>query len=330
MERELLGPFEGNAVIQAVSPRVFEAAALGTAMINFPGRYSDVVEPWAHYIPLEKDFSNFDEVVGAIRDDSLLETITARAHADLVASGRYSLQSFVSGFDREIEGRARPVPRRRPAAAALQRRLRALEHLRSPRRLAEVPFVASQRTRALEREGRRLIHRFPEIEALAHASEQERLQHDLVRLATAAAAHLRELRYLGAPFDVRPELADEDRRLMLVGTREPSQDQSGLRDRVAAAIREKNLEEIVWDNSAVSESLKLVSTPISSLAVGYHVIGGAHSFTALMEVARRDPERVVTALEPLFRARPEAPVHELDRRAVKLLRALSGARAARR
>ena len=45
VEAEILAPFEGNAVIEAVSPRVFEAAAVGTGMVNFPGRYSAVIEP---------------------------------------------------------------------------------------------------------------------------------------------------------------------------------------------------------------------------------------------------------------------------------------------
>jgi len=322
VEREILAPLEGNAVIQAVSPRVFESAALGTAMVNFPGRYSGVIEPWVHYVPLEKDFSNFEEVAGAIRDDALLDEMTSRAHSDIVASGRYSLQTFVREFDREVEERVKPVPRlpRSRVAQEVGRRLRSLEHVRSPRRLAETPFVASRRTRAAERAGRRLIRRFPEIEALAQAQPEKRLLHDLVRLAAAAAAHVRELHYLGPPFDVRLELSHGDRRLTLVGTDKPvREDRSALYERVAAAIRERRLEEIVWDNSAVAESLRFPAVALPSLEIGYHVVGGAHRFTALMELADRNPDSVVAALEPLSRSRPEAPIHELDPRALKVL-----------
>lgn len=332
VEREVLAPFEGNAVIQAVSPRVFEAAALGTAMVNFPGRYSGVIEPWTHYIPLEKDFSNFEEVVEAIRDDALLAGLTSRAHSDLVASGRYSLQTFVQGFDREIEQRVRPVPRKQGSQLAreMSRKLRAVEHVQSPSRLAEVPFVAAQRARGTERAGRRLLRRFPEIEALAQAQPEgparERLLHDLVRLAAAAAAHLRELHYLGPPFDVRPELSDDERRLTLVGTPDPAKDASDLsevRERVTTTIGEGRLEELVWDNSAVRDSLRFLTVPIPSLEIGFHVVGGAHRFTALMEQADDDPASVLTALGPFFRSRPEVPVHELDPRALTLLRRLS-------
>jgi hypothetical protein len=335
VEREILAPFEGNVLIQAISPRVFEAAALGTAMVNFPGRYSDAIEPWVHYIPLEKDFSNFDDVVSAVRDDAALERMAAHAHSDLVASGRYSLQTFVREFDGEIEARVQPVRNRSQSRVAgeLNRRLRTLEHLRSPSRVADLPFVASLRRRASKRTGLRLIHRFPEIEALAHAQVQEsrrgKVLHDLERLAAATAAHLRELRFLGRPFDVLLELGDDDRRLTLVGTRELAQnasERSDIGNRVAAAVLEGRLEEIVWDNSAVGDSLKFVSFPISSLEIGYHVIGGAHCFTALTELARHDPDGVIAALEPLLRSRPEAPVHELDERALMLLEIASKAR----
>jgi hypothetical protein len=331
VEREILAPFEGNAVIQAISPRVFEAAALGTAMVNFPGRYSDVIEPWVHYVPLEKDFSNFEEVVAAIGDEGVLDRIASQAHEELVASGRYSLETFVEGFDREIAARvgaARQRPRSR-AAGELNRRLLALEHLRSPRRVAELPFVASRRTRAAERAGRRLVRRFPEIQALSdpHLAQpqREKLEHDLVRLAAATAAHLRELRYLGQPFDVSLELGDDDRRLTLVGTPAPTQGDDERREiwkRAEAAIRDGRLDEIVWNNSAFGGSLTFMSFPISSLDIGYHVTGATHRFTALIELSRGAPEGVIAALELLSRPRPAEPVHELDRRTATLIRVL--------
>lgn len=330
LERELLAPFEGNAVIEAISPRVFEAAALGTAMVNFSGRYSGVIEPWIHYVPLAKDFSNFDEVVATIHDDGTLEPLAAQAHEELVASGRYSLRSFIEGFDREIEARAQPRRRRprTPVASAVHRKLIAVDQLRSRDQRSELPVVVSLHTRALERTGRRLIGRFPGIAALASQAELDpgnRLGRDLVRLAAAAAAHVRELRYFGPPFDIRLELDDDARRLLLVGTRETSQtspELEWLSDRVLAAIREGRLEEIVWDNTAVERYLTFASLPVSSLEVGYHVINGAYRFSALEELARSDPEAAIAALEPLFRARPGSPAHELDRRTAMLLRML--------
>src|SRR5207249_1710982 len=135
----------------------------------------------------------------------------------------------------------------------------------------------------------------------------------------------RELRHIGLPFDVQLELSGDDRRLTLVGTPQSAQgafERREIGDRVAAAIREGRFEEIVWNNSAIG-SLTFFTIPISRLEVGYHVTGAAHRFTALTALAGRSPENVVSALEPLFRGRPDAPVHELDRRAALLAETLS-------
>jgi hypothetical protein len=111
----VLKPYEGNVVVHVVSPRVFEAAALGTALVMFPGEYSGVVSAGDHYIALEKDFSNMDDVVRQLRDDSLVAAMTERAHEDLIASGRYSYASFIKEFDAVIDQEA--VVKRGPMVA---------------------------------------------------------------------------------------------------------------------------------------------------------------------------------------------------------------------
>lgn len=325
VEREILAPFEGNAPIHAVSPRVFEAAALGTAMVNFPGRYSDVIEPWVHYVPLEKDFSNFDEIVAAIRDEELLEGVRARAHADLVASGRYSLERFVSEFDRVIEEHVHPGPPRPRSRLSrpLGQRLATLEQVASPARRAELPLVRSLRARATERTADGLIRRFPEIEALARrwgveagSTSSTRLGEDLTRLAAATAAHLRELRHDGPPFDVRLDLDDGAGMLTLLSTGAPSQpdpERAAIQALLASSIREGRLQEIVWNHRDVGVELGFPIAVVLTvpLRIGYHVVDGAHNLTSLAELARRDPEGAIAALEPLFRPRPQAAVHEL-------------------
>jgi hypothetical protein len=111
VHRDVLSAYEGNVVLRVVSPRVFEAAALRTGLVLFPGRYSGVVEPWRHYVPLAEDFSNIDEVVRHVRDDAFIREMTDRVESDLVASGRYSLRSMVGTFDDAVAerlGSARP------------------------------------------------------------------------------------------------------------------------------------------------------------------------------------------------------------------------------
>jgi hypothetical protein len=99
----ILNEFEGNVRMNVISPRIFEAIALRTPMILFPGEYSGVIRPWAHYIPLEKDFSNMDEVAERVRDTSGLEAMRNRAYDDVVRTGQYSLRTFVREFDDVIE-----------------------------------------------------------------------------------------------------------------------------------------------------------------------------------------------------------------------------------
>lgn len=89
---EVLKPYEGNLIYSTISPRVFEAALLGTPMILFPGRYSGILKAEQHYIPLEKDFSNFDDIINKLKDDDYLQNLADRCYADLIASERYSAE----------------------------------------------------------------------------------------------------------------------------------------------------------------------------------------------------------------------------------------------
>lgn len=90
---------EGKIVMNQVSPKIFEAVAARTLLILFEGTYSGVVEPWTHFLPLKKDFSNFPEVLRLMRDDALVREMTDRAYQDVIVSGRYSYRSFIAMVD---------------------------------------------------------------------------------------------------------------------------------------------------------------------------------------------------------------------------------------
>ncbi|MBL8590354.1 MAG: glycosyltransferase [Methylobacteriaceae bacterium] len=107
---------EGEIIMNQISPKIFEAIRLRTALILFEGEYSGVVKPNIHYIPLMKDFSNFDEVVRKITDDSFVSALTERAFADIVASGRYSASKFVAGVDAYLSARVPRGPKARLVA----------------------------------------------------------------------------------------------------------------------------------------------------------------------------------------------------------------------
>jgi hypothetical protein len=102
LSERLLNKWEDNIPYRTVSPRHFEAAALRVCQILFAGKYSGILEPMVHYIPLEKDFSNIDEVLSRFRDPEIRRRLTENAYADLIASGRYSYPRFIESFDAEL------------------------------------------------------------------------------------------------------------------------------------------------------------------------------------------------------------------------------------
>lgn len=95
IEAECFPGLDGQAIMSAISPRLFDAAMLGTAQILAPDDYLGVLEPWKHYIPLEEDFTNFSEVTEAIQDYALLEKIAATAEEVLIKSGDFTYAAFI-------------------------------------------------------------------------------------------------------------------------------------------------------------------------------------------------------------------------------------------
>ena len=93
---------DGVIPYRTISPRHFEAAAFRVVQILFEGDYNGILKPWVHYLPLKKDFSNFDGVMAAFGNSALRETIANRAYDDLIASGLWTYERFVTGFDEAL------------------------------------------------------------------------------------------------------------------------------------------------------------------------------------------------------------------------------------
>ena len=87
---------DGSFRLFAISPRNLEACATKTCQVLVEGSYNGILQPWVHYIPLNKDFSNLGEVFYAMKDDDLRTRIVEKAYQDIVASEKYSYRNFVS------------------------------------------------------------------------------------------------------------------------------------------------------------------------------------------------------------------------------------------
>ena len=97
-----LKPYENKIYYRTISPRHFEAAAFRVCQILFEGEYSGILKPMEHYIPLKKDFTNFDAVIKMFLDTHLRKQIVENAYRDLIASGKYSFKVFIENFDEEL------------------------------------------------------------------------------------------------------------------------------------------------------------------------------------------------------------------------------------
>lgn len=99
---KFLAQWEGIIYYRTISPRVFEAAALRVCQVLYEGAYQGILIPMRHYIPLKKDFSNFDVVIEHMRDEALVKKLTDQAYDEIIASGKYNYRNFVKEFDETL------------------------------------------------------------------------------------------------------------------------------------------------------------------------------------------------------------------------------------
>lgn len=100
---------DGKVVMNVISPRCFEAAALRSLMIMYPGEYGGILEPGRHYVVLKPDHSNIEEVVDILRTPSRAKEIIARAYDEIAASGRWNFRSLGAHLERVLKDEGRVV-----------------------------------------------------------------------------------------------------------------------------------------------------------------------------------------------------------------------------
>lgn len=98
---------DGVFEFPGVGPRLFEAAALGCGQILVEGEHRGLVRPWVHYIPLKRDFSNFDEVFAAMANRDRVLDMIAATQQDLVASPKFRYRTMVDDVVGFIDGHCR-------------------------------------------------------------------------------------------------------------------------------------------------------------------------------------------------------------------------------
>ncbi len=95
---------DGEIALKALSPRHLEACLTKTCQVLVKGNYNGILKAWEHYIPLEPDFSNLEEVFSAMKDDALCRSITESAYlAGIDPENSYShfTSEVLSGTDKQ-------------------------------------------------------------------------------------------------------------------------------------------------------------------------------------------------------------------------------------
>ena len=96
IENACFAGLDGKLQLIAISPRHLEACATKTCQLLVESTYNGILKPGVHYIEIKKDFSNVNEVLDLVKNDSLRHEIVENAYRDIVLSGKYSYPNFVN------------------------------------------------------------------------------------------------------------------------------------------------------------------------------------------------------------------------------------------
>ena len=178
---------DGEIVINVISPRCFEAAALRTLMIMYPGEYSGILKADRHYVALARDHSNMEEVVRILRDPKRAGEIIDSAYQEIACSGKWSYKAFIEHFDRVVEEEIKErQPVVRVANSLPEEMIERFEHFRS------IDEKIAARLQAFEadaaRYARRQVRKMRVAIVLAQLSARTRIA--IERLLPAPAARV--------------------------------------------------------------------------------------------------------------------------------------------
>jgi hypothetical protein len=265
----------------AISPRHLEAVITKTAQVLVEGRYSGVLEPETHYIPLRRDFSNLDEALERLQDVETVEAMAERAYRDVYLSGKNNLSTLGD----QVYAEAKPSGRTQVA----------------------LPFALAKRPSLPVRppiEGKPLRQLLPHIATFAEAVARQREARGLFlaaargRLPVPLKDVVRELILLrvlarirddgGSGGDVWSLSTENEDRTIVIRTHVGDRDGRELRV-------DGPFEHVAWNHADVAQAVPIYPRHPrwGWIALGLY---GRYEFTALGEIARKDPEAARTLL----------------------------------
>ncbi|MBX6323152.1 MAG: hypothetical protein IRY94_15100, partial [Rhodospirillaceae bacterium] len=88
--------------LACLSPRHLEACLTRTCQILVEGRYNGILQPWRHYIPVKRDYSDVERALDVLADRERVAAMVEAAHRDVVESGAWTYRRFVERVEAEV------------------------------------------------------------------------------------------------------------------------------------------------------------------------------------------------------------------------------------
>lgn len=100
---EKLASLEDEVKYYTISPRHFEAMAVGALQLLLPGNYSGKMKPGIHYFEVAEDYSNLSEAVAFLRDEEKRLSMVTAAYEDVILNRENWIEFFVESLDCELD-----------------------------------------------------------------------------------------------------------------------------------------------------------------------------------------------------------------------------------
>lgn len=200
----LLKDHEGNVDFRTITPKFFEAIAAKTALILYPGAYNGILRADDHFIPLNRDGSNFADVAGKLADTDALQAMVDRTFDEIMGREDLMTSFYTMKLDavlrrlwqRQQEHSKVPLVRtiRQQNAAAIQLMADLANHQQQAHlRLQEIEHKVSHCEQLLDQRMNDLGHINQRIDDLHEHLRRRAIRARLRRYTTEMPLHLRRL-----------------------------------------------------------------------------------------------------------------------------------------
>ena len=282
----------------AISPRHLEAVVTKTAQLLVEGRYSGVLDPERHYLPIRRDFSNLDEVLERARDQELMARLTERAYEEIYVSGRYSFRRLSEAIGEILTEHAGGGAGYRPRLAVARALASAqseverviVEPIANVARVGgDLPgeLLAAAKLLLTERRLRRLVVDYAgSLQARENISPRVVLA-DLVCLAAISQS---------STFEVTTSVDHTRHRVLFTSV--PQDGSAGTSRAELHQLLTTGAWEFLWDHSAIGREIEYRLAGKRTLTL--ELPAGPRPLPTLSWVAHTQPDHVAAALSPLL------------------------------